>query len=245
MGQGEPFIGRLDTQLYVINLDRSKSRMEHFRRSLSSSDLNTGYQRVQAIDHKSIDVKQFLSPQAYGELQHNESRGYREKHYELTRGAVGCYMSHLKTWSMFIESPYSVAIVCEDDASFHPGISKKLAKNLMYIPDDWDIILLGYFCIRCSDRRKYIKVNRFHGTHGYVIRKQAARRLLDDPSLLPITQQIDSLLSTFIELGRLKVYATSDTLINQSHMFGSTVQSLPQKSINSSNDPFSLPGVKI
>lgn len=249
LNQVERFIGEAggmpeSTQLYVINLQRSRSRMEHFQKSLSSSDLNIGFQRVEAVDHKSMDIQKYVSPEAFAELRQNERRGYRERHYELTRGAVGCYMSHLKAWAMFSESPYSIAIVCEDDATFHPGIRKKLSKNLLHIPDDWDLVLLGYFCIRCSDRRKYIKVRRFHGTHGYIIRKQAARRLVSDPSILPITQQIDSLLSTFIELGRLNVYATGDTLVNQSHMFGSTIQSLPQKSINPANDPFSLPGIK-
>jgi hypothetical protein len=43
--------------------------------------------------------------------------GYRTKHYQLTRGSVGCYMSHLQLYQHILrETDAQFAFVFEDDA---------------------------------------------------------------------------------------------------------------------------------
>lgn len=227
--------------IHLINLDSNRSRLAHFTQTFQFSDLNPlGFRRFSAVDAKDLDIADYISDDAQDEMMESETAGFRKKHYELTRGAVGCYMSHVKVWHELVESDASYALVFEDDASLHPRVYNKLLHNLRHIPDDWDIILLGYYCILCVDKKKYLRVNRFHGTHGYLIRKSSAKKMINRADIFPLRQQIDSYITSLISKGIIKVYATYENLVTQNAMFASAIQTLPQKSEHEDGNPYDI-----
>ena len=60
-----------------------------------------------------------------------ERTGYRTKHYQLTRGSVGCYMSHLQLYQHIIKTDAQFAFIFEDDAVIRqPGLLAALIEAL-------------------------------------------------------------------------------------------------------------------
>lgn len=220
---------------YLINLDRNIDRRHHFNRTINSSDIPLkDYTLVSAVDAKNIDVSQFVDDNTFKVLLESEERGYRTQHYQITRGAVGCFLSHIEVWKEIVSTGRN-GLVCEDDAVIHPKMYKKFVNNLSMIPTNWDIILMGYFCIDCIPRNNYMIVKNFHGTHAYIINPKCARYLLDHSRLFPIQQQIDAFLSGLVQRGEINIYSTDSTLINQNTMFMSDIQNLEQRTIDSVN----------
>jgi len=106
---------------------------------------------------------------------------------ELTRGEVGCAVSHLRLYQRMVDERIEVAAVLEDDVKPRADVLA-LLDGLEQFPDEWDVITLmslyrsaGPYPIGggsfggsqiCAFR------GRPTGTQGYVIRRRAAERLL-------------------------------------------------------------------
>lgn len=188
-------------RVYLINLKRRIDRLVEFDKNYENSDMkNISYKTVEAVDGSTIDVDQIpLSEVAKTELQQVETTGFRQKHYQLTKGAIGCYLSHVKVWRSIINDEIGTALVFEDDAKVPPNMRSIVRYALTYpsIPNDWDIILLGFTCTSCDwdADSTYSRVDRFFLTHCYLIRSSAIEKIVGTDTLFPITQQIDGYLS--------------------------------------------------
>jgi len=187
-------------QCYVINLDRRPERLQSFEYELSKSDLSNDYFRVQAVDGANVDLNaESLSVSARDDLIEVEKLGYRNKHYQLTKGAIGCYKSHIRVWKQIMSDPnIDVALVFEDDTKVPHDLQQLINTKMNHAPPDWDIVLLGLSCHSCSgisENKDFLKVNRFWLTHAYLINRNAIQKIFDAEILYPITQQIDALLS--------------------------------------------------
>ncbi|MEQ5821807.1 glycosyltransferase family 25 protein [Halomonas sp. SCS19] len=119
---------------------------------------------------------------------------------EMTRGEVGCALSHMKLYLEISNCNSPVALVLEDDAD----ISRVNKENLSYITsmienDQADIVILGYsklsikdepFFYQCEPIRivnSYLSytigkpwANWTCGTVGYLISRKAACRIVSD-----------------------------------------------------------------
>lgn len=201
---------------YLINLERRPDRYERFMKHYDNSDMSD-FQiiKINAVDGSELDIQKVpLSEIARGELKQIETTGFRSKHYQLTRGAIGCYLSHVKVWKDIVENGFKNGLILEDDVNLPHNIHSKIKKSMQGVPDDWDIILFGYHCKECDNIKTYRKVNRFILLHCYAISNSAIVKILKTNSLFPITQQIDSYLS---ELSRdiLNIYAVKNPIIHQ------------------------------
>lgn len=203
-------------QTYLINLERRPDRLERFMSTYDRSDMkSTRLKRIGAVDGTDLDISKVpLSDVARGELKQIETTGFRSKHYQLTRGAIGCYLSHVKVWKDIVENQYSSGLVFEDDVNVPRNLNQKIKSSIQYIPEDWDIILFGYHCKSCENIKNYRKVNRFILLHNYAISYTGVVKILKTNSLFPITQQIDSFLSELSE-DILNIYAVKNPLIHQ------------------------------
>lgn len=188
-------------KIYLINLKRRVDRLILFNKQYDMSDMkNIEYKKIDAVDGSTLNIDKIpLSEVAKTELQQVEYTGYRHRHYQLTKGAIGCYLSHMKVWKDMVDNNIDVALVFEDDAKIPPNMKSIIHYTLESpkIPSDWDIILLGYICNSCEwdTKKTYSKVERFMLTHCYIIRKEAIEKIIETNTLLPITQQIDAYLS--------------------------------------------------
>ena len=203
-------------EVYVMNLRRRPDRMVAFLNHYESSDMaDIPINKFNAIDGSILDIDRVpLTELARAELQQITTTGYRNKHYQLTKGAVGCYLSHVKIWSEMMRKKHDRILIFEDDAKVPPNILRDIQKNIYgKIPPDWDVVLLGYMCNSCTDKGEYKKVHRFMLTHAYLISSVAIQKILQTGTLFPITQQIDSYLSELSSI--LNIYTVKHNNVKQ------------------------------
>lgn len=218
-------ISHNDINVYLINMDHNTDRLEHFNQVYSTSDLKkVGYKRFAGIDGTKIDIEKFVTPKALQEIMLASDSGFRTKHYQLTKGAVGCYLSHLNVYKLISMSDKPYGIIFEDDAVINNDLFTKVNKYVAMVPNNWDILLLGCFCIVCDTYSNYYNAERFFNLHGYVIKKDAASMIYKKLDKQLIKQQIDSELSDMVANGSLKIYCLKDALAKQGMMFNTTIQ---------------------
>ena len=82
--------------LYAINLDKDKDRYSKLMKYYTNSDLADHHKlnRFSAIYGKDVDPEMWLTPEAMKEMRLIEKNGYRTHHHSITRGGLGCFLSH-------------------------------------------------------------------------------------------------------------------------------------------------------
>ena len=212
---------------YVINMAKNADRWHLFQQSYAKSDLvGVPLERVEAVDGRAIEVRNYTSAKAYTDILTSEGKGYRDFHYQLTRGAVGCYLSHMDVLRRVREGQEKFGIVFEDDAVLKHNIMAQLVRAVKNVPGDWDMLNLDAFCIECDagNNKTYSKVRRFFNLHAYVITKDSAKKLLEYLSATPIEQQIDHELSHMAAAGAIRIYVLNKPLARPTGRLRSTIQ---------------------
>ena len=205
-----------DLAVYVINLDRNKDRLDNFIEQYIVSDLKqVQFNRMRAIDGKKIRIEDYVSQTALREILDAETSGYRTKHYQLSRGGVGCYLSHQGLYKKIADQNKPYALIFEDDVDIDPMILEKTNTAMASIPEDWDIVLLSCFCIKCDKHSVYSDVERFFLLHAYLIKKEAAIKLTNYMQHKLIEQQVDWELSDLIQKHNMKIYCLRDSMARQ------------------------------
>jgi GR25 family glycosyltransferase involved in LPS biosynthesis len=126
-----------DFDIYVINLKKNTERLENFMREYNKSDLKKFPINVfPAIVGKDLELINYVSPGAYKQILTTEVLKNRKYHYELTRGAVGCYLSHLNIWKKIAESDKNYGLIFEDDVMIATDFFSRLQFGLSNVPKD-------------------------------------------------------------------------------------------------------------
>jgi len=232
---------------FVINLTKNKNRLNIFVNNYMKSDIYIiSLERLNAINGKEIDIKLFVTDEAYNQISNAEKYGYRLRHYELTRGAVGCFLSHTSLFYKLLSERDDIEyyLIFEDDAIIYPKFIELLYKLLVNSPDDWDIILLGTIReVVSQESTLYNKIDTWWGMHGYIINKRGAKKIIDEINKKnKIDQQIDGMISLMCKNNKLNVYATKVNFVNQLHS-GTDIQ-LPIKIFNDIN-PFLYKNIEL
>ena len=124
---------------YLISLERSPIRRKNFYRYARKTGL---------------DVEWF--PALYGldvDIDGYQKRGYLSEDFELRlAGSLGTLQSHVHVWEKIAEDPQcDTGLVFEDDAIFNRRFSADLkAINQADIPEDWDMLWLGWHKLDCD-----------------------------------------------------------------------------------------------
>lgn len=172
---------------YIINLDRSPERYAYV--SPQVDKLGVPVQRIPAVEGKSL-------PQNYID-KHVDLRAF-QRFYEIpTPGAIGCALSHIKTWQSFLASNFQYALVFEDDVSFDPVSLRSVVRQLEACPLYWDITTFEIdhggtpLPIKpLPDSRKLVVyLTKISKTGAYILNRKAATRLLE--KALPLQMPID------------------------------------------------------
>lgn len=207
----------------VINLDRNADRLAVFMARARTAGISI--RRLAAVDGSTarlddVDSKALV---AMSSVQHN---GFRTEAHQLTRGAVGCYLSHIRAWKSLVTSGKPLGYVFEDDAALSPGLGARVrdtVARLATLGIAWDMMLLGHFNTRGVPLAPgLLQARSFMLTHAYVMTSACARRLIR--GMLPIRQQIDYALSEKCATGSLRVVALNPPLVFQDNSFKSQIQ---------------------
>lgn len=171
------------TSVFVINLDRSKDRLQHVATEVAACGLD--WDRVAAI---------YGTPAALNFV--NQAAFRRRHHAALRLGEVGCYLSHYKALGAFLDTGAPRGLILEDDVVLHPGLPSVL-HALEDCADEWDLVKLhATHPGGVIERRQLVGSYRLvslafrHGSAAaYLVNRLAAQRLRD--GMLPMTVPYD------------------------------------------------------
>jgi GR25 family glycosyltransferase involved in LPS biosynthesis len=197
-------------------LEKNKDRLTHFRRIFHTSDLcKAKLHIVYAVDGKQLELERIVEKKALQELYESEKRGYRYKHHQLTRGAVGCYLSHFEVYRNILESGKEYGFVCEDDAIFPIPMNEYIEDILSKVPRKWDIIVFtSYIHNSLEINNSYQRVYQFWGLHTYIIHREAIYKILKNYDF-PIDRHLDALYSLLASKDILTIYAPIQNMTSQ------------------------------
>lgn len=202
---------------FVINLDYRTDRWEKF---LSKSERE--YELLQYKRFSAVDGKKLKSSCQLQQIFENND-------YNMRRGMVGCFMSHVKLYCELIYDDESDAyLLLEDDVDFVKDFEKKYHHLLGQLKDDWSLCFLGHHIRDLTQKDVYYddeklptiqKVNVYQsfvmslgGTTGYLISKKGAREILDFLDRTGATNGIDTVLQKSADT--LSVYYPTPLLIS-------------------------------
>lgn len=181
-------------KIYYINLERRPDRLEHILNEINKIKFKGEVERIDAIDGKKLDLNKLsrnvIKENAILDAINPESALY----YKMTRGAIGCALSHRECYLKIIKecNDTDYVLILEDDASIDPNIIPKLKKYLKYIPK-YDCLFLGSHYYKENPYYKgttlYDKIFACWGLFGYIINKKAAKIFM---TMFPLSKQIDS-----------------------------------------------------
>lgn len=178
--------GRQEYPIYVINRLCDSERLARFAKSCAKWGVE--FDRVEAINcaDPNFDFSPYDSkiPETF----------YGKK--EFLRGAVGCFLSHAKAWQKLLDSGFSHALICEDDARWLGPIPRRIAQ--FDFPHDMDIVFvhqrLGaglqadpdvarFFRFQsvatCADAViRNLKEMTASGGEGYLLSREGAKKIL-------------------------------------------------------------------
>jgi glycosyl transferase family 25 len=199
--------------VYLINLDRSKKRLNYVQPKIEQ--LNLPWQRISAVDGVKLsqaDLRRNIDIEAYHNFLGHSPR----------LGTIGCSLSHIKFWQTFLASDYEYALVFEDDVSFDPAQLRQAIDNLLANANLWDIASLEIrhhglpVTIKKfnDDTRMVVYLTRVTDAGAYIVNRKAAENLL--AKALPIKMPIDHYFTRTWELD-LKFVGIEPRLVKQSY----------------------------
>lgn len=159
--------------------------------------------KIDSVDGKTLDLKELI---ANGQVQNLSDPAIPA----LTRGQVGCFMSHRNAWKYIVDHKLDSALIVEDDIDFDglflENFKKKYEQKWIDLEITlkannykWDLLYLG------RNEKVAMNLRRFShditipglswGLFSYVVKKRAAQFLFD-LSKNQITEAVDTWVST-------------------------------------------------
>jgi len=211
------------TKVFYINLDKNVKRKNELIHYYNNSDLKIiPLNRFNAILGKTVDLDEWLTPDALMQIERTEKTKRRTHHYQLTKGAVGCFLSHYTLAKQLLtDKETDYYLILEDDIIFDKNILNDIKRNLSLVPTDWDILQLSTLRnVKYNVVGEFYTPSGFWGMQSYIINKRGAEKLVKEVKKHKIDGQIDAYLSRMIQQSKIKIYITKKRLffINENGM---------------------------
>ncbi|XP_043105716.1 LOW QUALITY PROTEIN: procollagen galactosyltransferase 1-like [Puntigrus tetrazona] len=169
-------------EVFMINLKRRVDRRERMLRSLREQEI--ACKIIAAVDGKAMNVSE-INAMAIHMLP-----GYSDPYHgrPLTRGELGCFLSHYNIWKEIADRGLKTSLVLEDDLRFEIFFKRRL-QNLMREVEskglDWDLIYIGRKRMQVDrpekavpNIRNLVEADYSYWTLGYMMSLQGAKKLL-------------------------------------------------------------------
>ncbi|KAI3609425.1 Beta-1,4-galactosyltransferase [Cupriavidus necator H850] len=162
---------------YVINLDTARERRERISGQLAG--LGIPFQVFRAVDGRVLAEEEVASKY--------DAAAAAARYRPMSRGEVGCGLSHLGVYRKMLDDGAAFALVLEDDASLGPDLASVLADLESRLdPDRAEVVLLSHVdkytrwgARRLGGERRLVRrYGEWWLAHGYVVTRVAAQRLL-------------------------------------------------------------------
>ncbi|KAA8584214.1 hypothetical protein FQN60_007999, partial [Etheostoma spectabile] len=158
----------------------------------------------------------------------------------LTKGEVGCFLSHYFIWKEIVDLQMDKALLFEDDVRFQANFKRRvlrLMEEVELVELDWDIIYFGRKHVNpvkeeaVENVHNLVKADYSHWTLSYAISLQGAQKLLNAEPLskmLPVDEFLpimydkhpnEDYKSHFLNRN-LEAYSTHPLLVQPCHYAG-------------------------
>ncbi|XP_041666789.1 procollagen galactosyltransferase 2 [Cheilinus undulatus] len=169
-------------EIFLINLRRRQDRRDRMLYSLNELEIDVKV--VDAVDGNALnssDIKILgvdLLPGYYDPFSGRT----------LTKGEVGCFLSHYFIWKEMVDMQMDKALVFEDDVRFQANFKRRvlrLMEEVEQVELDWDIIYLGRKQVNpgkeepVENVRNLVVADYSYWTLSYAISLQGAQKLLN------------------------------------------------------------------
>lgn len=178
----------------VINLKKDVRKREKMEMHLS--DIGIDFKFLDAIYGLDLKEEELSKIADVETSRHLIGR-------EINVGEIGCYLSHINAAKMLLESDFDFALVLEDDVCVSKAILNVDTNELIQTAFEHgaEICFLGHHStisrskeplakIKVKFRTGLFKVKHnieaVHGTYGYIMSRSAAKRLVDEYSVVKL-----------------------------------------------------------
>lgn len=163
---------------FIVSLPKDRERREFLERQLAGLDMP--FSVFDAVHGKSLSAEELAA-------NYDAGKAVRLFNREMSRGEIGCALSHVGIYRQMVEQDIPYALVLEDDASILdrelPGILSRLAQ--VYAAQTPVAVLLNHVKRYdgnkkhpLDDSRCIYDAYRAVCTHAYFITKAGAEKLL-------------------------------------------------------------------
>uniref|UniRef100_A0AAQ5YTI5 Glycosyl transferase family 25 domain-containing protein n=1 Tax=Amphiprion ocellaris TaxID=80972 RepID=A0AAQ5YTI5_AMPOC len=222
-------------EVFLINLRRRSDRKERMLSSLAVLGINATL--TEAVDGKALNssVLQWMGVDMLP--------GYTDPYSErvLTRGEIGCFLSHYNIWKQVVQQELQQVLVLEDDVRFEPRFKSRLVAimdNVQRVGLDWDLIYVGRKRLQVKQPEYWVKgvQNLVHPgysywTLGYVLSLNGAKKLLQAKPLnkmLPVDEFLPVMFNKhpkdeymhYFDQRELKAFSVEPLLLFPTHYTG-------------------------
>ena len=174
--------------LFVISLPGSTTRQQAMATQLKRHGLTFSW--LDGVDGRA------LNESAIGQI-YSAERAEREAGRQLSRGEIGCALSHLKVYQTMLDQALELVLVLEDDAALDENFAEALAQVCAAI--DWsdnELVLLSHIqkytdwgAHRVAPGWRLVRPFSAYNGNGYLITRSGAEKLL--AALQPVFQPAD------------------------------------------------------
>ncbi|NXO39219.1 GT252 galactosyltransferase, partial [Locustella ochotensis] len=223
------------TQIFMINLKRRKDRRDRMLRTLYEQEI--AVKVVEAVDGKALNTSQLKA------LSIEMLPGYRDPYSSrpLTRGEIGCFLSHYYIWKEVVSRGLEKTLVIEDDVRFEHQFKRKLVKLMDDIEQaqlDWELIYIGRKRMQVQEPeravpnvRNLVEADYSYWTLGYAISFHGAQKLIGaEPfsKMLPVDEFLPIMYNKhpvtkymeYYESRDLKAFSAEPLLVYPTHYTG-------------------------
>ncbi|XP_066112162.1 inactive glycosyltransferase 25 family member 3 [Saccopteryx bilineata] len=181
-------------EVFVISLARRPDRRERMLSSLWEMEISGRV--VDAVDGRTLNSSILRS------LGVDLLPGYQDPYSgrTLTKGEVGCFLSHYSIWEEVVARGLARAVVFEDDVRFASNFKRRLERLLEEVEAEklpWDLIYLGRKQVNPEEEvaveglPHVVVAGYSYWTLAYVLSLEGARKLLASQPLrrmLPVDE---------------------------------------------------------
>lgn len=222
-------------QIFMINLKRRKDRRDRMLRTLYEQEI--AVKVVEAVDGKALNTSQLKA------LSIEMLPGYRDPYSSrpLTRGEIGCFLSHYYIWKEVVSRGLEKTLIIEDDVRFEHQFKRKLMKLMDDIEQaqlDWELIYIGRKRMQVQEPeravpnvRNLVEADYSYWTLGYAISFHGAQKLIRaEPfsKMLPVDEFLPIMYNKhpvtkymeYYESRDLKAFSAEPLLVYPTHYTG-------------------------
>ncbi|XP_014343974.1 procollagen galactosyltransferase 2 [Latimeria chalumnae] len=222
-------------EIFLINLKRRTDRRERMLHTLYEQEIEVKV--FDAVDGKALNTSQLKT------MRIEMLPGYQDPYSgrPLTRGEIGCFLSHYYIWKEVFDRNMDKALVIEDDVRFEPQFKKKILRLMADIEEtqlDWDLIYIGRKRMQVKRPEKavsnimnLVEADYSYWTLGYMISFQGSQKLIAAEPLekmLPVDEFLPVMYNKhpvtkymeYFEPRDLKAYSVEPLLVFPTHYTG-------------------------